>query len=809
MKAIFTIASIILFCSNLSAQVPKQKLDFPSTRFFGILMDVSDDGQFYATVSAGNGASTEVYIYELINGSYELIHRDKTNLELDAVDFTNNNLLVLGEGLGSSQRKARIITIELTDQGEWIKHEPVIEDPEEIGDVTGSAYHVSKNGNVIALGVPTLNKVYVYDILSPTQAEVRTVLEGDPFYQRFGQEVGLSADGQRLSITTFNPKITEVYEYQNGEWELIHSVELFAGHTRLSEDGKSLMVSNGPEIQVHTEDTNGKWEASASLTLEPGTPRWNIISSEFYPEYGHITVGMLNASNQSTKLATVDLVESMWLERRSPFYDMEYSDYGGTEIATSIDGSLLCMSRPRVDGLKGEVYILNDLEGSALGVAAYRDKNRNGIMDDNESYFTDCTFTVNDNLTLYAMEGYNYASVYGAMHDLAIKYDENTYMTTTGDSFLFDHASQATTKHLFGVDFIEPQAKAKVSSSNSLMICNTKDENVTYIRNTGTEPIYVEVELDFAHMEFIATTAQVLTQSDSTVIVKTETLQPGESSRISTTFQLPDETFTGLYIPLYITAKIYDADNDNLSEKKELDKCFTLRCSYDPNDKAVYPAGRGEELLTLIDQELTYKIRFQNTGNFPATNVVVKDAIDENLDLSTFSIVETSHRLTQVSSENRNMEFIFENIMLPDSVNNEPESHGYILYTIRPYANIADYTPIENTANIYFDFNEAIVTNSTLSNMVEAFPTVSVQKVLQDENGSSIYPNPISDALTLSLQGDSQVTLYDQQGKVLERLSFVQGTHRISTTEWTSGVYLLQVMDKVSKRSQLHTVNKM
>jgi hypothetical protein len=51
--------------------------------------------------------------------------------------------------------------------------------------------------------------------------------------------------------------------------------------------------------------------------------------------------------------------------------------------------------------------------------------------------------------------------------------------------------------------------------------------------------------------------------------------------------------------------------------------------------------------------------------------------------------------------------------MLPDSGTNEVASHGYIIYRIRTKADVAAGSLIENTANIFFDENPAVVTNTT------------------------------------------------------------------------------------------------
>ena len=54
--------------------------------------------------------------------------------------------------------------------------------------------------------------------------------------------------------------------------------------------------------------------------------------------------------------------------------------------------------------------------------------------------------------------------------------------------------------------------------------------------------------------------------------------------------------------------------------------------------------------------------------------------------------------------------------MLPDSNKSEMMSHGFVKFSIRPKANITTKDLITNTAGIYFDFNDAVITNEVVLN---------------------------------------------------------------------------------------------
>lgn len=141
----------------------------------------------------------------------------------------------------------------------------------------------------------------------------------------------------------------------------------------------------------------------------------------------------------------------------------------------------------------------------------------------------------------------------------------------------------------------------------------------------------------------------------------------------------------------------------------------TVTCAYDPNDKQATPEGFSDQHFILGNEELEYKIRFQNTGNAPAFDVVIEDQLDiSKLDLSTFEPVIASHSYSTIVQPDGLVKFIFNDIMLPDSASDEPGSQGYVIFRIRPNAGLLPGDVIENTADIIFDENPAIQTNTTL-----------------------------------------------------------------------------------------------
>jgi uncharacterized repeat protein (TIGR01451 family) len=203
--------------------------------------------------------------------------------------------------------------------------------------------------------------------------------------------------------------------------------------------------------------------------------------------------------------------------------------------------------------------------------------------------------------------------------------------------------------------------------------------------------------------------------------------------------------------------------------------------SYDPNDKAENLGGNITLQEVSSADYITYIIRFQNTGTDTAFNITVRDTLDNKLDWNTLEMVGASYPYQmQISSSNK-LAWTFNGINLPDSNRNEPASHGYLAYRIRPKTNLILNDVIYNNASIYFDFNlpektlaaQTLVIDITLPLHLLEF-TASYQKpdaLLQwstaDESNVEKFiiergtdPNHFAQVGTIAAKGGNTVTQY-------------------------------------------------
>ena len=142
--------------------------------------------------------------------------------------------------------------------------------------------------------------------------------------------------------------------------------------------------------------------------------------------------------------------------------------------------------------------------------------------------------------------------------------------------------------------------------------------------------------------------------------------------------------------------------------------CGQVTGSYDPNDKQGFPLGLGANFDILPGQQLQYLIRFQNTGNDTAFTVVIRDTLDMDVNIFTVQPGVASHPYTFRIYGPRVLEWRFDNILLPDSNVNEPASNGFVNFQVDQVPGLPLGTTITNTADIYFDYNDPIITNTTL-----------------------------------------------------------------------------------------------
>ncbi len=285
------------------------------------------------------------------------------------------------------------------------------------------------------------------------------------------------------------------------------------------------------------------------------------------------------------------------------------------------------------------------------------------------------------------------------------------------------------------------------------------------------------------------------------------TLAPGASQVFYANYNVPTFVPLGTVLTFTDTAS-YIAPLDSwitdYAPWNNVNEFTTVtRSSHDPNFKEVTPAGYGSEgIITTADSNLEFMIHFQNTGTAQAQNIVIKDTLSANLDLTSLRpIYSTSPCTITQNATAKVVTFTFHNIDLPVNAS------GMVTYSIKLKPGLPYGSQIKNSASIYFDYNAPVQTNTTLNTI--GWP-LNVPTTHASDDFFNVFPNPTANTFTAAIRADvagtAQLNVSDITGKLLvsKSVTLAQGMQQVTmdVSNFASGMYLVTVNtdDKVQTR---------
>lgn len=344
------------------------------------------------------------------------------------------------------------------------------------------------------------------------------------------------------------------------------------------------------------------------------------------------------------------------------------------------------------------------------------------------------------------------------------------------------------------------------------VICETDSVSFT-IRNTGTGDMTTPLEYLVIEDHIIFKQGQFDLDASDSIVLK----YPANGS----TYRLYAKQSPGHFPPTYYPTIAIEGCGLNpfgafstgfvtmFSENDVLDQvsmdCKEAIGSFDPNDKTAEPKGYNAEHFIAQNTDLEYHIRFQNTGTDTAFTVVVRDTISEFLDISTIQQGTSSHPYRLEVIAGNVLKYTFDDILLPDSTTNESASHGFVKFKISQDSSLALGTLIYNSAAIYFDFNEPILTNETFheieDNYIEVLISTDAPREEFPEVSVQVQPNPFIDHAMFVMegapQGEKTFELYDAMGRLLRSEPFSESdVHRFYKEDLSSGIYFYTIIQK-------------
>jgi hypothetical protein len=305
----------------------------------------------------------------------------------------------------------------------------------------------------------------------------------------------------------------------------------------------------------------------------------------------------------------------------------------------------------------------------------------------------------------------------------------------------------------------------------------TKDDSVTItnITQTGTVPNPTGFTYDFIN------------------------LAPDESRQINVTLLVPTIPVVNLgdIITNCVNGTIVnDADLNNN------EACITqvVVGSYDPNDKMENhgPTINIDEFGA--NDYLYYTIRFENTGTAAADFVRIKDSLHSSLNPSTFEMIDASHTYSATRLGNQ-IEWFFDDINLPPTSQNQNLSRGFVHFKIKPNPGFEVGDIIPNTAEIYFDYNPAIITNTFETEFVTVLSVTDY-----DSFQVAVYPNPTNEFVHVELDKSTEVlqsiVVYDLLGKQVLSITNLSATsENLDISKFKSGTYLLEITTQTNLKT--------
>jgi uncharacterized repeat protein (TIGR01451 family) len=319
-----------------------------------------------------------------------------------------------------------------------------------------------------------------------------------------------------------------------------------------------------------------------------------------------------------------------------------------------------------------------------------------------------------------------------------------------------------------------------------------------YLTNYGNQPanglVYIVLP---GILDYVNSYPPASSVSGDTVFWNYNGLLPNATQYYTVTYYTPVFATLGTSLSATVNASVTNGTDINPGCNTSSYNCIVTG-SYDPNDKTVSPSGTGATGdIPLTEDEFSYLIRFQNTGNGPAVNITVTDTLSSLLDPMSFQMLNASHSYVVEMLPGNVIKWHFDNIMLADSNSNEPASHGHIQFKINKLNAPVAGQVIENKAYIYFDFNEPVITNTAINTYDIA---AGIEAEFKGNMNVMAYPNPFSENTTFIIRSDSANANYvfvltDVLGKTVAELKTNEKQFTISRNGLENGMYFYSIKD--------------
>ncbi|HET6243734.1 MAG: T9SS type A sorting domain-containing protein [Bacteroidetes bacterium] len=481
-------------------------------------------------------------------------------------------------------------------------------------------------------------------------------------------------------------------------------------------------------------------------------------------------------------------------------YSITHDDAGGIYICGYGQASMTFAGAPVLTS-GGEYLIKISNNANTISGTVFRDYNNDGIMNGADSGIPNVMTELNPGSSLFS-SSYNgkynaYALAGSWIVQLPVLPPYYSLTTPATQSGVFTGIGQLDTANHFGLYAIPNMNDLRVTvtpltSPKAGFVLNYY---VTY-ENTGTTTLNGNIDFTFPSLlSYIGASPPQTSQVGQTLSWNIGSIPPQTIGTINVLFNIPTSVTIGT--PVNSIATITPVVGDMVSGDNTDQSLLVVVGPYDPNYKEVDPL---EMTPTAVSEGtwLNYTVHFQNVGNAPAHTVILKDSLSQNLLRSSLQILAYSHPVAFNINPSGIAEFRFDNIMLIDSVSDPVASCGFVKFRVKPIPTLQLGDSIPNFADIYFDYNPPITTNTAVTRI--ELPA-GIKNTSDSPFSVKIYPVPSPGKFTLELETDNaedmQISIYNALGQQVynETINKISGLFlkEIDLQQRNNGIYFIQV----------------
>ncbi|WP_298140991.1 choice-of-anchor L domain-containing protein, partial [Flavobacterium sp.] len=359
-----------------------------------------------------------------------------------------------------------------------------------------------------------------------------------------------------------------------------------------------------------------------------------------------------------------------------------------------------------------------------INLVAFVDTNSNGIQDSGEVNFTYGSFVYQQNNTgdisnisspfgTYTIYDSNSTNTYDFSYALNAEYAPYYSAGTTNYNDVNIALGSGTQTLYFPITLINGYNDVAVSIvPTSAPRPGFNYTNKIVYKNLGIATTNGQVSFTKASNVIITSVSQPGIISNATGFTYDFTnLTPYETRFINVTMSVPAIPVVNLGDVLTNNVTVSAPSGDINLSNNAFSNSQIVVASYDPNDKMESHGDKIQFNQFASNDYLYYTIRFQNEGTANAITVRIEDLLDSRLDETSIQMVNASHDYI-MERVNNQIIWKFDYINLPPALSNEELSKGYVFFKIKLKPGFAVGDIVPNTANIFFDTNPAIVTNT-------------------------------------------------------------------------------------------------